>query len=146
MRVSDLTNEIEAYLMNKLPIIASLAAGLALQQVANAGTIFKDAVFINHGTGPYATYASGSFHQALLSSTSLDYIGCSAETDYIPQTQITCWARDAAGHYAGCYMLSPPDAWRQIASAVGEYSLLYFAADSSFHCTDIEVDNSTYNK
>ena len=134
--------------MNKLAIIASLAAGLALQQVANAGAVVHNPIVIAHGTGAYTTFVSGSFHQALLSSDSHEYIGCTVNGDDTPNpVSISCFALDATGqHYAGCYNDSPSDALRQAVSTIGEYSYIYFSADHYAICTDIEVSNSTYNK
>jgi hypothetical protein len=132
--------------MKKLAIIASLAAGLALQQVANAGAVFLSSIYVGHASGNSATYAYGSFDQALLSSNSREYIGCAASSDTVSSSQITCYANDANGHYASCYRNSPSDASRQVVSASGQYSWIYFAADSSGHCTDIDVENATQNK
>src|SRR5262249_30537327 len=146
--VVQLTNEIEGCILNKLAIIASLAAGLALQQVANAGAVVHNPITIAHGSGAYATYASGSFHQALLSSDSHEYIGCAVNgDDTVNPVAISCFALNATGqHYAACYNLSPSAALRQAVSGIGEYSYIYFSADYAGHCTDIEVSNSTYNK
>jgi hypothetical protein len=146
MRLSNLTHEIEACVMNKIAIIASLAAGLAVLPVANAGLVTHSPITIYHYS--YATYASGSFHQALLSSDSQEYIGCAADSaDAANLTEISCFARDATGqHFASCYSLSPSDAARQAVGAVGEYSYIYFNADTQGNCAEVYVRNSTANK
>jgi hypothetical protein len=131
--------------MNKLAIIASLAAGLALQQVANAGAVFNYPIQIGHLSGNYTTYAQGSFHQALLSNNNLEYIGCYADSQG-SITLIECVARDAAGHSASCYYDSPPDAVRQIVSAMGEYSRIFFSVNSQGNCYEVFADNNSANK
>jgi hypothetical protein len=131
--------------MKKLAIIASLAAGLAVLPVANAGAVFHSPIYIGHASGNYATFANGSFHQALLSSDSQEYIGCYADSQ--PGfTGIACSARDATGHSAWCYDDSPSDAARQIVSAMGEYSYIYFSANSQGQCTEIFANNNTLYK
>jgi hypothetical protein len=133
--------------MNKLAIIASLSAGLTVLPVANAGQVFHSPITIGHSTGNYATYAYGSFHQALSTTDHYEYIGCAASSDTVSTSYIYCWAADSTGHnYASCYNLSPSDPSRQIVASVTEYSRIYFSADSSGHCTDVYIDNSTYNK
>jgi len=133
--------------MKKFAIVASLAAGLALQSAANAGQRFASPVTIGHSTGAYATYAYGSFHQALSTSDHHEYIGCAMSSDVSSTDYIYCWAADATGHnYASCYAGNPFGPSRQAVSSVGEYSRIYFSADSSGHCTDVYVDNSTYNR
>jgi hypothetical protein len=126
--------------MNKLAIIASLAAAVALQPAAYAGYSETDPVIIE-STG----YAHGAIKATLYSNNAVEYIGCQIASDTVSTAFVSCSARDAAGKQVYCYDSTPSAATLSNLSAVKGSSYVGFQADASGRCRFIAVYNfSTY--
>jgi hypothetical protein len=131
--------------VNKLAIAVFLAAGPALQPVANAGAHYQNPVYIDQTSS--MTYVWGSLYSASSSSDSNQEIGCFAEgLSGGSSTYLYCWAENAAGNVASCYMDNPPSAMLQLISGINSTSYVYFDFDTNgYQCLDIDVNNESAN-
>jgi hypothetical protein len=130
--------------VKKLAIVISLAAGVVLQPVANAGSAINPPVFINVA-GTIVTVIGG-VTSTRNTSDSLAAIGCQARLSggaSATSTAIACTATDANGNHAFCEINSPPDVWIQVVSAINASSKIEFKYDTSggVGCTDLIVSN-----
>ena len=126
--------------MNKLAIIASLAAAVSLQSAAFAGYSQTDPVVINSNG-----YAYGAIKATLYSNNAVEYIGCQIASDTVRSAYVSCFASDAAGKQSYCYDSTPSAATLSNLSAVSGSSYVSFQPDSSGRCQFITVYNvSTY--
>ncbi len=129
--------------MNKLTIIVSLAAGLALQSVANAGAHVVTPVSVVNGSS--SVTASGSIVSAAGSNDAIEYIGCSLGATATSWT-ITCLASDAASppHGAGCIIENPSSLMMQAVSSINDTSYIQFSYPiSGTVCSNIQVSNDS---
>jgi hypothetical protein len=128
--------------MYKFAIIASLAASLALP-VAHAGQDAVALVSISSLSNGFT--ASGAIAAARLTGDTVQYIGCGTLSYEVGSSIIQCYAVDAAGKGAYCQTSNPAQAALAAVSSINESSDLYFAGDSSGHCTYLSVsDYSDY--
>jgi hypothetical protein len=130
--------------MKKLPIIATVAAAIALQSAAYAGyhaTSFVSVYKSSSGGSAYGSMYSARYY----SSDSSQYIGCLSASDTLSSTYITCAARNASNQVLTCYSTTASGQARQAVASVNQTSAIYFAADSSGKCTYISIGNYSYN-
>lgn len=124
--------------MNKFAMAISLAAGLALQATAQAGTNAATSVYVGSG------WAYGALTDARFSSNTTEYIGCvhsstksAASGTALSINFISCSATTAAGKVYSCYTYTPPQAWVDAVNGLNNASYLYFWANSSGSCMSI---------
>jgi hypothetical protein len=130
--------------MKKLPIIASVAAAIALQPAAFAGYHSNSFVSVyksSSGGSAYGSMQSARYY----SSDSSQYIGCLSASDLVSSIYITCAARDAQNVVLTCYSTTADGQARQAVSSVSTTSSVYFAADSTGKCTYISIGNYSFN-
>jgi hypothetical protein len=129
--------------MNKLVIIVSMTAGLALQPVANAAQSWPVPPVSISANG-FPIVATGSISAAAASSNPTVSIGC--ETAINGTTPfIICSANDGAGLSASCTLVNPPTAWLQIVSAINSSSAINFNYNSNGVCSSLWVTNASGN-
>jgi len=130
--------------MKKLPVIASVAAAIALQPAAFAGYHATSLVSVyksSSGGSAYGSMQSARYY----SSDSSQYIGCLSASDLVNSIYITCAARNAQNVVLTCYSTTADGQARQAVSSVSTTSSVYFAADSTGKCTYISIGNYSFN-
>jgi hypothetical protein len=132
-------------LMNKLTVVVSMLAGLALQSVANAGQVFSSPVQIFAGSS--TTAAAGNILSTFVSSDKNQFIGCGID---IPSggfsTLIICEAESASGQFAICTVSSPSPTMLQAVAGINEISDISFSyVNNVEECTSISVSNFSYD-
>lgn len=133
--------------MNKLALAFSLAAGLALQPVAQAGTNSNSSVYVY--TSSSGNSAQGSFRDARSNAGTTENIGCyryvsvSVSSGAVTTNYISCSATNASGVSYYCYIYNPPAAWSEMVVGMNEASNVYFYGDAAHRCLTISVSNSS---
>lgn len=105
-------------------LLASLVA------TAHAGLTYGVVVSVT------PTAAQGSMAAARSAPDNITYLECS-ETAMVGSNYVACYAREAGGKSAAC-ATNDPNMVAQVRALQGDSSL-YFAWDSSGHCSQISV-------
>jgi len=127
--------------MNKLAIVATLAAALAAQSAAYAGYSYPYVVSVYNSSGGGS--ASGAIRAARYSSDSTQYIGCTMATDAVSSAYVSCFARSSSSAYLYCYTNTPSTAALNALSSVNDTSYVYFQVDSTGKCTYLSITNES---
>jgi hypothetical protein len=127
--------------MKNFAIVLSLAAGLALQSAAQAGQSVVATVSVYSSSDGMS--ASGALSAARQSGDSVQSIGCDIASDAVSSSFISCYASDASGNSAYCYVLSPSATALSALSSVNTSSVIYFSENTSSICTYISIDNNS---
>jgi len=131
--------------MNKIALVSTLTAALAISTGAFAGQNLNNTVYANAG------YGYGGVHDARASADAKQAVSCylgtyvsvyyaSATTNYV-----SCSATDASGVTAYCYVNNPPETWVTQVAGINESSWVYFYNDTSHHCLGISTSQGSGN-
>jgi hypothetical protein len=123
--------------------LAMFAATIAFSSMAFAGENFSSGVSVTQP--PYAgqpAYASGSIYGARHAADPYSFVGCQIVTYSGSSVTAYCYATDSSDHTANC-MTTDANQIHAIESLT-EYTYIYFSTDGYGHCSEVDVDNYSF--
>jgi hypothetical protein len=125
---------------------AAIAAAFGIGSEAHAGLRSPVPVAaVRYSNGQ--VYAAGNMSTARYSADAIQWIGCSTYTFATGTQYISCGAKNASGFYVGCSINTTQTGYwnfRDAFLAVGDYSYISFSSDTQGRCSNISVQDYSY--